>query len=210
MEKACSSHSSARAKLQTAPHETEALLRLIGQNVDFLRHAFHDSASRRGDALAWYRLEHAIAAQLEQDRREALRQPVTSKLALWYEKADEALQLAFHRLLDSAAPASDRARRYRRATRHADRSAAGWGLVLGESAAAYFKHAALLWTSLWYASDTPAVSVGLVGECAELGPLPAAPPDFPSKAAPKKMTNERMPEAVAAFRAALRMANEAR
>ncbi|MGO9173698.1 MAG: hypothetical protein ACLP7P_17290 [Rhodomicrobium sp.] len=195
---------------QTAPHEIEAPLRLIAQNVEFLRHAFHDSASRRGDALAWYRLEHAIAAQLEQDRREALRQPAPSKLPLRYTKADEALQLAFDRLLHSAAPASGRARRYRRAVRHVNCSAAGWGFVLDECAAAYFKHAVLLWTSLWHASDTPAVTVALIEKCAELGPLPAAAPDFPSEAAPKKMTNERMPEAMAAFRAALRIANEAR
>jgi hypothetical protein len=135
------------------------------QQSDLLRKAFSFSASRRGDAVSWRHLEDVIARLLDQRHGALLQQPAS------LEQESANLERSVARLLKRTAPGANRAGRYRRAVKDMLDNSTFWLGVLDPVAAAFWRHSALAWMSLWHGADTLAVTAPQMQACFEFATL---------------------------------------
>jgi hypothetical protein len=146
--------------LSTKPQKTadftEAMLRLAAVHADELREAFHKTAAARRDAASWLRLEEVCVSMLDRRRatvagRRFVREPH------WLLR-DGRSERAFEALLNRSCE-GERAEAYVKAVDELISNTAHWMFLFDAPVAAYWRHASLVWLSLWHAalsSDVPA------------------------------------------------------
>ncbi len=180
---------------QTPADETEALLHRARAQSTMLKRAFHLCLSRRSDARLWEDLGNAAAAHLLGCGGER------SWLVQRLDEADRRFESRVMVLLSRTSAKSGRASHYRRAIDQIHVSATAWERTVGEATAAYWRHAALVWMTLWHCADLPSLTAGQAGECLDAAFAPQASKLTPAH---KKPIRGRFSGAAGSFGAALR------
>ncbi len=136
-----------------------------------LKREFHVSLKRRGDPEPWQHLGNAIGSLLEQTRRD----PHDS---VWFTQTDIRLAKSVTDCIRRNAPNSTRGRYYLRAAREVFNGAEFGGIGLDQPSMAYWRHAALIWISLWHMADITQVSAEDAKNCLDFAFKPEADPAF--------------------------------
>ncbi|MFZ1107496.1 MAG: hypothetical protein WAN43_04000 [Rhodomicrobium sp.] len=113
-----------------------------------MKRAFQLSLRRRRDRKSWEILERTVAKALDRDRAE-------NRDVDWLSQADANLQASAAAFIKSAAPYSNRSSDYRRSAKSACPGASSLGQGSDAADAAYWRHCALVWITLWHLADLP-------------------------------------------------------
>ena len=172
----------------------DVAVRLAAQYADQLRQAFHQQADARPDALVWHRLEYDAADLLERRFNDT---PASTPMVPSLSELDQALLQTVAAALFRNDPTQRRVVAYREAIASVCENAANWIFLQGHEIA-YWKHAALVWMTLWHVSASRAITPADMATCLGLtspapsipfpAPEPAAPPPAPSPAAERVRT----------------------
>jgi hypothetical protein len=135
-----------RAEQSNARSEVERGVERAAAPSAMMKRNFHLSLWRRWDREDWELLGKSVAKVLEAEKTE--KQDVNR-----FREADATLKSSIGALIKQAAPCSQRWSDYRRAARSVYSSAAFLGPALDEAEAAYWRHCALVWITLWHLSD---------------------------------------------------------
>lgn len=182
------------------PGEPERLLQRAIAHSTGLRRAFHTSAALRRDAEKWKLLEDAAATVLELNSEIPKQQDNAQD---WFAEADEKLKASVVTLLGEGAPKTSRISHYRRAASQVYGSAAAWGETLDEATLAYWRHAALVWMTLWHIADVPDLTAEQAKDCLNSAFREASLQSV-LKLVPKKGVRSRLSDAANAVAAAFR------
>ena len=182
------------ARAENAASGADVAVRLAAQYADQLRQAFHQQAAARPDALVWHRLEYDVADLLERRFNDT---PAPTPMVPSLSKLDQALLQTVATALFKDDPTQRRVVAYREAIASVCENAANW-IFLQDHEIAYWKHAALVWMTLWHVSASRAITPAHMATCLGLTPPapsipiptpePAAPPPAPSPAAERVRT----------------------
>jgi hypothetical protein len=144
----------------TVSEDTQRVLQLATAQSAMLRRAFRHSVLRGGNSSEWSKAEDSVAAFLAQHAEAGL----DGKEA-WFDAANRAVRRRMSVLLARKAPQSDRYRQFLGAAENLSGNARAWSGVLSGAEAAYWKHAALVWTALWHAVDSQNVTPAEANAC---------------------------------------------
>ncbi len=182
-------------------NERERLQQQAKAHAIGLRRAFHISVSRRHDTQTWTLLEDATATLLERNRQAPWQQAPQPG---WFVVADEKLKTSATALLGLGAPNSSRASHYRRAAEQVYDSAEAWGRTLDGATVAYWRHAALVWMTLWHIADVPDLTAREAEACLNVAFTQAGNVQSVPELSPKKAVRSRLSEAARVLAGAFR------
>ncbi len=134
-----------------------------------LKREFHTSLKRRDNPEPWERLGKAIAVLLEQTRRD----PHDLD---WFSRTDSRFIASVTDWMARSAPNATRGRYYRRAALEVFHSAEFARGGLDQPMMAYWRHAALIWISLWHLADIPQLTAEDAKNCLDFALKPEAEP----------------------------------
>jgi hypothetical protein len=150
---------------QKPPKFAEAMLRLAEAHASGLRQAFHEVAAMRPDAPTWGRLEQACAQMLER-RHARASQKNLNDVSPWL-SFDERTERAVEDLLNRVSN-NEAAESYLRSVNELLHNTAHWTYIFDTTTAAYWRHASLVWLSLWHAALAPTVTATQAAVCVGL------------------------------------------
>jgi hypothetical protein len=143
--------------LSTKPQKpadfTDSMLRLAAVHADELRAAFHKTAAARRDVASWRRLEEVCANMLERRRATVAGRRFVSE-PHWLLRNGRS-ERAFEDLLNRSG--GGRAEAYVKAVDELISNTAHWMFLFDAPVASYWRHASLVWLSLWHAAQSPGV-----------------------------------------------------
>lgn len=148
-------------------NEPNRRLELAIAHSTSLKREFHTSLRRRDNPGPWESLGKAMAARLEQTRG-------GSHDPDWFAQTDGRFIASVTDCITRSAP--NRGRYYRRAVLEVFRSAEFGGNGLGQPTMAYWRHAAVLWISLWHLADVPQLTAEDAQRCLDFALKPEAEP----------------------------------
>ncbi len=140
----------------------EAMARLATIHAGELRAAFRNAAAVRQDAASWRRLEEVCAVML-QKRRAAVTAGRFARDPDWLLTAGRS-ERAFNELLSLSGQA-ELAESYVKAVEELIGNTAHWTFIFEAPVAAYWRHASLVWMSLWHAALAPEVTAAQAALC---------------------------------------------
>jgi hypothetical protein len=140
----------------------EAMLRLVEAHARELREAFVRAVNARRDAANWLRLEDVCAQMLER-RRKKIAGTGAAHEPVWL-LPDAKGERAFEDLLNRLA-GGEPAEVYVKAADELLHNTAHWTFVFDTPTAAYWRHASLVWLSLWHAAQAPDVTASQAAVC---------------------------------------------
>lgn len=140
----------------------EAMLRLVEAHARELRAAFHAAAAGRRDAASWLRLEDACARMLER-RQKKIAEAGLSHQPPWVLPSGRG-ELAFEELLNRLA-GGEAAEAYVKAADDLVHNTAHWTFIFETTTAAYWRHASLVWLSLWHAVRAAEITASQAAVC---------------------------------------------
>lgn len=165
----------------------EAMLRLAEAHAGGLRQAFHNSVVERRDASSWLRLE-VVCADLLKKRRDRISHKGYAHEPAWLSPNGKCERDFEERLNRSS---GERAEAYVRAVDELLHNTAHWTFIFEALTASYWRHASLVWMSLWHAVLTPDVTAAEAAICLGLTVRrkgdPGAAAAAPIKAVPVKL-----------------------
>ncbi len=148
-------------------NEPNRRIELAIAHSNSLKREFHTSLRRRDDPEPWESLGKAIAVRLEQTRG-------GSHDPDWFVQTDSRFIASVTDGITRSAP--NRGRHYCRAVLEVFRSAEFGGNGLDQPTMAYWRHAAVLWMSLWHLADVPQLTAEDAQKCLDFALKPEARP----------------------------------
>jgi hypothetical protein len=139
-------------KPQKSADFTDSMLRLAAVHADELREAFHKTAAARRDAASWRRLEEVCGSMLER-RCATVAGKRFAREPHWLLRNGRS-ERAFEALLNRSGE-GERAEAYVKAVDELINNTAHWMFLFDAPIAAYWRHASLVWLSLWHAALSP-------------------------------------------------------
>ncbi len=143
---------------QQSGNEPKRRLELAIAYGGSLKREFHTSLRRRDNPEPWERLGKAIAVLLEQTRKD-------SHDLDWFSRTDSRFIASVTDWMARSAPNATRGRYYRRAALEVFHSAEFSQGGLDQPMVAYWRHAALIWISLWHLADIPQLTAENAKNC---------------------------------------------
>jgi hypothetical protein len=140
----------------------EAMLRLVEAHARELRTAFHTVASERQDAGSWLRLEDVCADMLDRRHKKLLEASVSHQ-PHWLLPNGKS-ERAFEDLLNRSA-GGEAAEAFVKAADELFHNTAHWTFIFDTTTAAYWRHASLVWLSLWHAAQAATVTASQAAIC---------------------------------------------
>jgi len=141
------------------------MLRLVEAHARELRTAFHAAAIARPDAANWLRLEDACAQMLERRQKKVVGKGSYHEPP-WLLPTGKG-EDAFEELLSRVA-GGEAAEAYVTAADELVHNTAHWTFIFDTTTAAFWRHASLVWLSLWHATQAVEITASQAAVCVGL------------------------------------------
>jgi hypothetical protein len=141
------------------------MLRLVEAHARELRTAFHAAAIERRDAANWLKLEDACVQMLDRRQKKVVGTGFSHE-PHWLLPSGRG-ERDFEDLLNRGA-GGEAAEAYVKAAVDLVHNTAHWTFVFDTTTAAYWRHASLVWLSLWHAARAAEVTASQAAVCVGL------------------------------------------